>query len=298
MAKLPGTASLTQNILAQSTREDLHLFFMRYLRTDVKAQLEFLARFSDKIDMDEEVKYEWLFYKSFQMLRGSSAFLGVSKQKILLRIYSELYGQASDALAIHHYVKTFFILRYGLSFIRLLAHKERTLNKGFQEVYEKYLTLLYQLFESDLPRDLIIRIIPFVEQEISLSSPELIDGFNSYTRLKIRMEYYHNGTESLLDYIEKYWGPNAMKTSGELRDFYFILFTEPWMETTIQTFAHLKVPREVWRKVLTKINQEGLQSQTSYLWKVFQIEKIFSDKKYKTFIKSMKPKRKSIKSSV
>lgn len=297
MAKIRGTVSLMQEVLSQTSREDLHSFFHRYLRHDVRAQLQFLARFSDKIDVEESLKYEWLFYKSLQLLRGSSTHLGISKQKELISIYKELHGQAADALAINHYVKTFYIVRYGLSFLRLLHKKERTMHKGFQEVFDQYIKLLYQLYEADLPRDLIHLMIPFVEQEITLSEHTFVQKYYTYLRLKIRLEYDQNGMNALISYIDEHWSYDSLMSSEKLTTFFYTLFTEPWASIHISSLASIKIQREVWRKVLNKMKNESYTEEVKEIWSVFNMDVMFSEKKYQPFVRQMRPKLRRIRGS-
>ena len=291
MAKTRGIISHMQDVLSQANHADLESFFVRYLRHDVKAQLQFLARFSDKIDLDEAQKYEWLFYKSVQLLRGSSTHLGISKQKSLLRIYEELHGQAADALAINHYVKTFYILSYGLSFMRLLSKKENSMHKGFQDCYNEYMELLFHLYEADLPRDLVHRILPFIEQEMKLASNAFDESFYSYQRLKIRLEYYYNGIDALITYIDREWGNKALKSAEHLADFYHTLFTESWIESNLDELSSLEIPRDIWKKVLNRLKRQENFSLINQLWKSFHLKKTFEDSKYKTFVKSIRPKK-------
>jgi hypothetical protein len=287
MAKIPGTISLTMDVLSKSSLEELQSFYQWYLRHDPKAQLQFLARFSDKIKLEEAEKYEWLFYKSVQHLRGSSTFLGLPKQKTLIKIFEELLRQASDALAVNHYVKTFHILHNGLSFIRLLSNKERSLHKSFPALYDEYLRLLFDLYQIDLPRDLIHQLMSFIEQEINLDNNLITDSYYSFQRLSIRLEFRHNGMESLLEKIENNWSSSSLKSAEVLGRYFHTLLTEPWVLSDLKLLKSLTLPREVWKIVLSQMHQEGMSKEIKIIWSHFQLDHIFDDKKYNLFIRKL-----------
>ncbi len=277
--KKPGPISLTQSVLNQASQQELQSFFQWYLRNDVKAQLQFLARFSDKIPVDESERYEWVFYKSIQMLRGGAVHLGINKQKVLIRIFRELYRQAADALAINHYVKTFFICTNGITFIRLLKTKERTLHKEFFLIFDDYLELLHEFYLSDIPRELIQRLIDFVDKEVYTSRHVPQKAEFSLQRLKIRLEYYHNGIEALFQFIQINYSLKALKSIDELSTFYYSLLTEPWIQNEISHLKRLSIPREIWKSVLFKLEREGNQSLISELWDTFTLHSLLGSKK-------------------
>ncbi len=297
MAKIRGTVALTLEVLAKTSREEMQSFYHWYLRHDPKAQLQFLARFSDKIDLDESEKYEWLFYKSIQLLRGSSAYLGLSKQKSLLKIFHELLSQASDALAVNHFVKTFYILSNGLVFIRLLNDKERSLHNGFYDIYDQYLKLFYQLLEADLPRDLIQRSMTFADYEINVPKPIIKNDYFTLLRLKIRMEYAFNGLEMLFDYIDEHWNSKSLKSAEKLAEFYFMLFTEPWASYEIDALQQLNLSREVWRIVLQTMQRNQMYKEMRLIWNKFELKHHFSNSRYKSLFKHLGRLNKTKKSS-
>lgn len=284
MKKLSGTRSLTQHLLGESSRDDLHLFFQWYLKEDVKAQLQFLARFSDKIPFSESEKYEWLFYKTIQMLRGGSQYLGATKQHVVLKIYEELFFQAADALALHHYLKTFHISRNGLTFIRLLADKERALHKQFDALYAKYLKLLTELQQAELPRELIQELINFVDKEERLATHMPQADAYSFIRLKIRLEYMYNGIESVVSDIKDNWHLKALKSSEDLSNYYFALFSEPWFGLEVAELAFLELPREVWKNVLRRLTKMEEGESIAFLWKQYALHNIFTPDRHAAFL--------------
>ena len=277
-------SQLTTGVLHQIAKEDMQTFFQWYLRNDVRAQLLFLTRFSDNIPVEESEKYEWLFYKSIQLLRGSAAYLGLSKQKTLLKIYDELYMQAADAMVRHHYVKTFYILTNGLTFIRLLQRKERSLHSEFTTTVENYLMLLFRLHESDLPRDLIQQLIDFVDAENACPHPLINKSYHTFPRLKIRIEYLHNGLDALLDFIQMRWTLSEFKNTESLGELFYTLFSESWSIANIDTFTHLKIPREVWKNTLYRLHRHELNYEIELLWETFELGELFSNPKHSPFV--------------
>jgi len=280
MAKIPGPITLTKAVLAETTHGELVSFFNWYLRSDIKAQILFLNRFSDRIPINEAEKYEWLFYKSIQLLRGSAAHLGISKQKTLLRIFDELWQQAADALAVNHYLKTYYICSQGLSFARLLASKEKSLHKNFSHVFNKYLGLLHQLHHSDLPRDLLQRLMAFVDKEEKLAKQIEQDDAVSYRRLKLRLAYYHDGIQSLMESIETEWGNKVLKTAEQVSKFYYTLFTEPWIESESKYIKKIKLPNQVWKIILQRLRKQQEFDRIEFLFKRFKLSDRLEKKKY------------------
>lgn len=288
MKKAPRISQLTAHVLTDTSKEEMQSFFQWYLRHDNRAQLLFLTRYSDSIPLAEDDKYEWLFYKSIQLLRGSSAYLGYSKQKTLLKIYNELYMQAADAIVRNHYVKTFYILTNGLTFARLLQRKERSLHTEFTTTVDNYLKLLFNLHECDLPRDLVQSLIEYVDSENGSPHPLLNKSFYSFPRLKIRLEYLQNGFDALYDYVESRWNMAEIKNTDTLGELYYTLYSEPWSLEHIEEFKQLHIPREIWKNALQRLHRHEQYSTIRVIWDAFNLDVAFSDPRYLTFVSRMR----------
>jgi hypothetical protein len=166
MTSRRSTTKYAKEILSDIDTADLAGFLYSRIQKDDDLLILFLARFSDYLKMEEQERYEFLFYKSLQSLKKGSDKLGFHKQGRLSKIYEELGEQVKDAIALKNFVKAFAIIKYGLIFLRLSFSKEDRFNDKLIQVNNKYIDLLHALIILNPPLDLLGQIHEFTLAEI------------------------------------------------------------------------------------------------------------------------------------
>ena len=155
-----------RDILSEADEFELRSFMMSRLQKDDELQILFVSRFSDHLELEEQDRYEFIFFKALQAVKKGSTILGYHKQSRLSLIYRELGEQVKDSTAIKNYIKAYAILKHGLIFLRLVFSKEKQYNDKLVDIKLWYIDLLSALIILKPSPQLLMEILSFVEDEV------------------------------------------------------------------------------------------------------------------------------------